>query len=185
MSTGRLIFSFPAPLSREAVQRLLSALTAAGFIGKPLRPGAPEFLAGDRFLQLVTFMGCSPFLQLEPDDVGDGEFCHVRVRGPYREPRFIRGTNTRPPRCPGCRRRVEAWQPLAERWEETRDAEHRCPECGTETPFADLEWRQNAGVGRLFIEVTQVFPGEAVPVPALMDLLAEAGGPWSYFYVQG
>lgn len=185
MSTGRLILSFPDPLSGGALERLLSTLEAAGFIGDPIRRGAGEFMTGNRFLQLVTFMGCSPFLRLEPSGADDSDFCHVRIHGPYANPRFVRGTNTRPPRCPNCRRRVEEWQPLAERWEATRDAAHHCPACGSETPFTGLEWRQNAGIGRLFIEVTQVFPGEAVPVPALMELLATTGGPWNYFYVQG
>ena len=47
----------------------------------------------------------------------------------------------------------------------------------------DLDWRRQAGCGRLLLEVTDVFPGEAVPVSALLRGLEGLGaGPWRYFY---
>lgn len=186
MSTGRLLFAQAEPLDEPAVKRLLSDLETLGFLGPPIAPGeAPAYFTGDRFMQLVSFMGCSPFLKLRPDEEGDDDFCRIRVLGPYAAPRLVTGTNTRPPRCPACRRPVEAWRELAGRWEAGEPMDYNCPACGAITPFGRLEWRQNGGAGRLFIEVSRIFPGEAVPVPALMDRLGHHGGAWSYFYVQG
>jgi hypothetical protein len=49
----------------------------------------------------------------------------------------------------------------------------------------DLLWRQNAGFGRLFVTIEDIFPGEAVPVPGLLDGLRRATGTdWHYFYIQ-
>jgi hypothetical protein len=49
-----------------------------------------------------------------------------------------------------------------------------------------LLWRKNAGFGRVFVTVEDVFPGEAVPVPTLLEgLRAASGVDWRYFYLQG
>jgi hypothetical protein len=49
----------------------------------------------------------------------------------------------------------------------------------------DWDWKQQGGFGRLFVMVEEVFPGEAVPTPGLLDLLRDLDGtPWRHFYVQ-
>jgi len=185
MSSGKLLFSLPSAITEDGVDSLIAELETAGFIGAMIEPGVRKFFAGDRFLQLITFMGCSPFLKLEPDGDSSDDFCSIWIRGPYTEPRFVAGSNTRPPRCPRCRQRMEGeWQALVERWKADADTQYNCPRCHESVPFEVLEWRQNAGAGRLFVEVTQIFPGEAVPVQALMDLLGRHGSPWNYFYIQ-
>lgn len=184
MSGGRLLFSQGAPVTNNDVRGLLAQLTDAGFIGQEISPGTAEYFTGDRFLQLVTFMGCSPFLKLKPDDESSDDFCRIRILGPYAKSRFLEGRNTRPPRCPGCRKSVEDWRSLVDSWNAGRDTGYRCPSCSLAVPFTELEWRQNAGSGRLFIEITRIFPGEAVPVQALLDILGSHGTAWNYFYIQ-
>lgn len=60
-----------------------------------------------------------------------------------------------------------------------------CPACGEASPPWDYDWKEQAGFGRLFVRIEEVFPGEATPTPALMALLAEATGyEWRHFYLQ-
>jgi hypothetical protein len=46
-------------------------------------------------------------------------------------------------------------------------------------------WRQDAGIARFFIQIEDIFPGEAVPVPTLLqELIQAADCPWRHFYLQ-
>lgn len=49
----------------------------------------------------------------------------------------------------------------------------------------DWDWKGNAGFGRFFVQVEEIFPGEATPTTALTGVLEQAtGAPWRHFYVQ-
>ena len=53
---------------------LIGALESAGLIGAPwVRAGRTEYRAGDAFLKLVTFLGCSPQVALDPRQAADGQ----------------------------------------------------------------------------------------------------------------
>jgi hypothetical protein len=74
---------------------------------------------------------------------------------------------------------------MRDRQDATRARTTQCAACGRLVPIRDLDWKQSAGFGRLFVQVEEVFPGEATPTPELMLLLARlTGGDWRYFYVQ-
>jgi hypothetical protein len=178
MNDGKLLLHPRAPdAPLPGREELLRGLAGIGLLGTPLGGDGDGFLVGDRFLQLITFMGCSPFLQLEPPPEG-GPFCHLALLGPFPAPRLLHGHNTRPPPCPACGKRMEDWR------EGLAGGEVRCPCCGAATPLHGLRWRRNAGLSRCFLEVRNVFPGEAVPVDALLRHLEDFGaGPWDYFYL--
>jgi hypothetical protein len=183
MTTGSLIFRAPPGSVPDAslMERLLLKI---GMIGPAYAGKELGFLVGEHFLQLVTFMGCSPYLQLEPPVDGSSRFCHIHLLGPYPHPRLLHGANTRPPRCPGCRKRIAGWQEKLTRWERNpAEANIECPHCRRHSTPLELDWQRNAGVSRFFIRITEVFPGEAVPVPALLEQLKGAGGEWDYFYI--
>jgi hypothetical protein len=60
-----------------------------------------------------------------------------------------------------------------------------CPACGEQRPPWDWDWKGNAGYGRFFVEVEEIFPGEALPSPALDTALADiTAAPWRHFHVQ-
>jgi hypothetical protein len=60
-----------------------------------------------------------------------------------------------------------------------------CPACGHSAPPWSWDWKESAGFGRIFLTVEEVFPGEAVPAPALLDLLTRITGcAWRHFYIQ-
>jgi Zn ribbon nucleic-acid-binding protein len=183
LHTGRLLLVPQDPFHLSDLGLLTNGLVTAGFVGSRL-PGRPDgFAVGDNFLQLISFAGCSVQLSLSPAD--DSPFCHLRLVGPFPRPHFAYGGNTRPPRCPACRTPFLGWRDQISRWERDAIAPVQCASCGTRSAPWELDWKNAAGFGRLFVQVEEVFPGEAAPTPALLQLLADISGTaWRYFYVQ-
>jgi hypothetical protein len=162
----------------------LAGLTRIGLVGAAVDTGlGPGFLVGPSFLQWITFMGCSPQIELAPPADG-GSFCCLRLLGPFAVPQLLHGADTQPPRCAACRGRLLHWQTQLPRWLEQPAARSvACPHCAVSIRPLDLVWRQRAGWGRLFVTVEDIFPGEAVPVPNLLAELKRATGVgWQYFY---
>jgi hypothetical protein len=183
--TGRLLLTPEYPHRVPDVPRLRAALSNAGLLGAPLAGPDDTFLVGDRFLTLVTFAGCSVQVELTPPAEGDGPFCHLRLVGPFASPTLLQGRNTRPPRCRACRAPLKDWRERLSAVGQHPDTALACPACGAARPPWDWDWKGNAGFGRFFISVEEVFPGEATPAPALIELLTqETGAAWRHLYVQ-
>ncbi len=174
----------------ENISELIEVLRQMGFIGDAWgEPQAQRFLIGDRFLQLVTFMGCAPAIELAPA-TGMGaaqsdEFCHVGISPIHPAIQFIADGENVMPRCPHCRRRYAAWQEQLASWQTDQAHQARCPACRKHFSPTALDWRQAAGFGRIFISVFNVYPREALPTDALLGRLGEAtSSKWLYFYVR-
>ncbi len=195
MTRSKLIL---APVNPEAVppdaESLIRNLGKLGFIGRPFPlAGRTHHLPGEHFLDLVTFLGCSPVISLVPpvDTPGDpaahaDAFCHIGLWYAGEQAVFIGGRNTAPPRCPRCRERETSWQALITAWT-SRPSRYRwhCPACSQDVHPFQLDWRQSAGFGRFFVEIWGIHPAEAVPGDLLLDTLERSTGePWSYFYWQ-
>ncbi len=185
MTVNQLILH-PAELDRQPANpvALRARLEALGLLGAPLAfEGREHYRPGERFLELVTFLGCSPVVALgEPGATGD-EFAHLQLDGPYPEPQFIAGSNVKSPRCPGCGYRLETWQGEVAAWQADPHHTWRCPMCGKVYAPPRLRWRQCAGFGRYFVRIWGVFEGEAVPSDELLATLADATGfDWQHFY---
>jgi hypothetical protein len=173
------------PLRRVDRHALREGLIEAEFIGDPLPGVEGAFLAGERFLSLVTFTGCAVHIELAPPATGTGPFCFVRLRGPFEHPTLICGRNTRPPRCPACRAPHRDWRASLTGGDAADQSPLTCRACGAEQTAWKWDWKGNAGFGRGFVEIEEIFPGEAAPAPALSAVLARiTGGPWRHFYVQ-
>lgn len=182
--TGSLLL-FPAdPAADPPPAGALSAMLAAlGLTGA--RCGTEGFLPGPEFARHVVFAGCSPHLVLEPP-ADSGAFSQVHVHGPYAAARLLAGDNVTAPRCPACRVRIEGWGERLAGWRADPASPVDCPGCGRVHPASRLDWRGNASAGRVFVEIGNVFPGEAVPGEALLDALGALGcGPWRYAWVRG
>lgn len=165
---------------------IASALTDLKMVATPFDfDGSWHWKAGEQFVDLVTFLGCSPVVATDGPGA-NGEYCHVGLNGPHEEAIFLAGANVKPPRCPGCNYRIEGWEAVVDAWR-ANPTENlwRCPLCGREYRVPDLRWRRSAGFGRLFIEVWGVFESEAVPAERLLSTLAEVTGTaWDYFYLR-
>ena len=174
---GSLYLSPKAPTDTPEPQAVSTCLSALHLRG-PLLIEAPDkrvFSAGEGFARHVIYAGCSPHLRFEPAAPHDRDYCHLALLGPYPTPVLITGENTVKPRCPRCRARLAGWQALVHAQQTT------CPECGNQAAPWELDWRQHAAVGRFFIELRNVFPGEASPSDLLLASLREqTGKDWGY-----
>jgi hypothetical protein len=178
LHTGRLVLTPQDPyLVPETPQVLLKELRVLGLIGAPLDQNQAHLL-GETFMQLITFMGCSPFIRVEPDESGE-PFCHLQVDGPFPEPKLLVGKNSLPPRCKACRKRITDWQ-------KSLGQHAPCPHCGHQQDPASYDFKQSAGFGRFLLKIENIFPQEAIPTPRLLDTLQQASNdaPWHYFYQQ-
>lgn len=175
-------------------RKLAGHLQGIGLIGaRTTWAGGVIYPGGDRFLQLVSFLGCSPFIELEPprdsaaldEAVAHGRFCHVAL---VCEPtlRFRADRQTRPPRCPYCRHPEPEWQAHIHRWQANpAETQWSCTACGKRCEMTRWLFRRTAGFGKVFVEIRGIYPAEAIPGEALLAALEECtGGTWRYVYIK-
>ncbi len=161
----------PPPLLGD----LAAYLYQRGVIATPLP--THRYPLGDHFLRDIAFMGCSPAIRLEPAGSDDHGYCYLTLEGPFDPPQLRHGRNTRPPRCPHCHQGITPWQAAIS------GTPLPCPHCHHTAPLDQLLWRHNAGYARLFITIHNIFPGEAIPQPGLLnDLTATFNQPWGYCF---
>ena len=80
---------------------------------------------------------------------------------------------------------MQGWRDRLPEGAEAVNCEIPCPDCGLENPPWGYDWREKAGFGRLFVQIEEVFPGEAVPTPGLLEILENSSGcAWERFYIQ-
>lgn len=159
---------------------LINALSAIQLIGDVHgKPDVHVFRAGDAFLKLIMFLGCSPRVELDPDTAPDGaQVCYVQVHN-YSEIQFLSADRRPPARCNRCRTPVVESVP-----ELSAEAGYLCPACHASQTLSQIDWRRAAGFGRSFIEVHGIFPQEAVPADRLLETLRTCSGcRWDYFYI--
>jgi len=163
-------------------QGLEQFLLSIQLIGEPYR-NESRFLAGERFLDLIAFMGCSPDIRLEPGD-NDAPFCSIHLLPRTAEVEFHCGEQVHAPRCPGCRTPVNNWQSDINSWRNNgSDSLWICQGCRHQSYPWQFNWRKSAGFGRCFIEINNIFPKEAIPQQQLIDTLnSHYGVSWHYFY---
>ncbi len=186
LHTGRLVLTPESPYwSPDDPLRIVAVLHEIGFIAGRLEGSVHRYLLGEHFLQLVTFMGCSPNIRIEPGEPGE-PFCHLIVDGPSEHPRLLQGKNTTPPRCAVCRKRLDEWQRIFAVRPLYSDQPAICPHCGYPQAPATYDFRHSGGCGRIFLFVENIFPQEAIPSPELLKHLgsATADQAWRYFYLQ-
>jgi len=174
--------------------QLAGKLQAIGLIGAAREVNNDTFYpTGEHFLQLVTFLGCSPMIELEPPsdpvtlvaDSAAGNFCHVFLSS-SESLRFRADPRTPAPRCPTCRTAVTEWQSLLQAWQNNpANANWCCAHCGHAGHVTGLGFRKSAGFGHSFVEIRGIYPSEAVPGEALLNTLKSLTlGDWSTLYIK-
>ena len=186
MSARLILHALDPDYVPSTVAQMEQVLLQVGLIGKPWGEASQQrYLIGERFLQLVTFLGCAPAIELEPTTHGNNEFCHVGISDLYPSARFMADTQGVSPRCPHCRKRFEDWQATIQRWQDNPAYRAQCPSCQMDLSPTELDWRQSAGFGRIFISVFNIYPREAIPTESLLQILGEATQQtWDYFYLR-
>lgn len=169
------------PASITVIEQLLLQV---GLIGKPWGDSAQRrYLIGEHFLQLVTFLGCAPAIELAPPANGNTEFCHVGISDITAVPGFMADSRDVLPRCPHCRKRYTNWQSAIQSWRRDPTYQTQCSTCQQKLSPMELDWRQSAGFGHFFISIFNIYPREAIPTEALLLALGKATDKtWDYFY---
>jgi len=161
------------------VQQVTQLLLHNGLIGSAIHGMQNSYSAGEKFLQLITFMGCSPHIRFEPEDEQDKGYCYITLAAC--ETLQIRvSEHARPPRCCACKKPVDKrWQTAVAQGELIT-----CPHCHQQQRPDQLGWRNDSGMGHFFIEIHNIFPGEAQPVARLLlQLQGIDAAQWRYFYL--
>ncbi len=176
MPHSRLIF-YPAS-TEQAVDDLivLKALQHCGFI-LPTPHSENHHLPGDEFLSLITFLGCSPNINLTP--IEGEKHCYISLLD-NRQPAVCLGyTRTARPKCPSCTKRIDNWERLD--WH--NNSLCTCDKCQAQHRYSELNWKQECGFARGGFYIAHIFPHEAVPGDALLKLLEQQTGfSWQYCY---
>ena len=164
---------------------IIEALQRAEFLANAWGGGdGKRYLLGEHFVDFITFMGCSPYIALEPPEDGSLDFCHVHFSDIFAEVQFRCASHNVFARCPQCRKRIDGWGEFISRWrEDPQSTRVCCDKCGANVSLYDLTWRHTAGFGRMFMDIYSVYPQEGVPTEGLLSLLeAASGSRWGYFY---
>lgn len=195
MTAHKLLLYPHAPDSTPVdTANLAAALQAIGFIDHAVAVPDGEFYpVGAEFLQLVSFLGCSPAIELAPPrdpsarDAAraSGSFCHVYLDSGALL-RFRADPRTPPPRCPACRRQDSDWRRQISVWQDNpSQLAWSCRSCDYRGRLTDLQFRKSAGFSRTWVEIRGIYPSEAVPGDALLACLQGlSGGRWQYCYLQ-
>ncbi|WP_200386109.1 hypothetical protein [Thiocapsa imhoffii] len=183
MHTGRLVITPREPDCCPERPLVVRVLTETGFIEGLLPGRAQDFMVGPAFLDLISFVGCA--VAVSTDAAAGLPFTHVRLPSDPGRPQWCHGRNTRAPRCPRCRTPRTEWRAQVAAAMELGDHAIDCPACGASARPWSWDWRHQGGFGRRLIVVEEVFPGEAMPTPGVLDALTMATGrAWHFFYVQ-
>jgi len=177
MPVSRIIF-FPISADQCIENSLIiSTLIDIQFAQPPVN-NAPQHLPAERFLNLLTFLGCSPNINLSPTD-GENH-CAISLLDPSRVTKCLGFTQNSQPKCPHCKKRIANWKTPG--WQLEKQI-CSCDKCLTDTAYADLNWKHECGFGRCGFEVSHIYPHEALPSEQLLDTLFQASGiQWQYCY---
>lgn len=193
---NRLVFCTDSTIE---LAELIKGLSEIKFIGKPVfaaeqedTQNSYEFCVGDAFLSSVTFMGCSPYIELEPPKTlkpnEKADFCFIRVSKSKNENIIYHAEQLSElktvPRCNQCRKVISNWNEQIQSIESASNSmKLTCPNCAVVLTSKDLDWRKVSGVGNIFVEVLNVYLQEGVPTdPFLQQLKEISSSEWQYFY---
>jgi len=183
------LFIHPVDATEELIPftTMMTCLEEMRFLGSRLAARVDQhYYIGESFLQLISFMGCAPALQFHPESELD-PFCHIILHGEQQTSLiFKHDLLHRLPRCPECRTSIKDWQDLL--GQSPQPDPYRtvtCSGCDARLTLTQVDWRSQAGAFRLAIEITSIYPQEALPTEALLNRLQQSTGQhWKYFYAK-
>jgi len=182
MNISKLIFSPKSTDNTFDSQSLLNTLIESQFVITEAQD-TNHYLPGERFLSLITFLGCSPNVNLFPVD-GENH-CFISFIEPTEFPSCVGYTKTANPKCPNCTKRIADWK--ISDWQLPGEILPGklcyCDKCQVQTPYTELNWKHECGFARCGFVVNHIYPHEALPTDQLLDLLKQAAGfEWDYSY---
>ena len=170
-----LLYAKPSGAVRFDLDDLQTGLREAGFIGDNCHGSTTEFFTGERFMDLMTFLGCSPNIALSPED--GSPYCFIRLLQATAEAALYSAKSTVPPHCPQCRQSQRNW----------RDCEQAdyCTQCNLSERAAGFRWRKQGALSHWVVQVLNIYPHEAVPSAGLLQKMQHvSAAEWGYAYLQ-
>jgi len=162
----------------QDINGIIHALANIGLLGDRHQDDS-IYLAGGEFLNLITFMGCSPSIKLSPTE-GD-KYCYLQINATSDSVRCLGHTSLISPQCPDCKQKITNWKDSAS-WFDGSTIK-TCELCSSEKPVQSFRWRKEAGFGRFSFHISYIHPHEVVPSDIIFQALELATGfPWGYFY---
>ncbi len=164
---------------------LAEILLEQQLMAKPLADKTNHHRSGEQFMEQLTFVGCSPFIALQPEEAeADQPYCAIHLPQPKNYYSAVDSMNT-PPRCPHCRKAHPSWQQAMQQWQQDQTQFWSCHVCEKTSAPWQWNWRKQAAFGRSVIEILNIHPHEAIPGQSLMDALQTLSQtPWQYAYVR-
>ncbi|MCK4710218.1 MAG: hypothetical protein KAU21_16495 [Gammaproteobacteria bacterium] len=151
---------------------LINHLTELGFISSSAN--SLNLYAGNKLMDFITFLGCSPALKL-------GEIESTIKIHHFKQLTGLGGESIETIRYPTCKHPIHDPAKLLKSFTET--ASWQCPNCELKGEIDAINWRKSAGFSKIFIEVSQIFPKEAVPSDKLLEALHTfTKYNWKWFY---
>ncbi len=134
---------------------------------------AGTLIAGPRLMEHITYLGCSPALSSGGSESGIHLHLFDTLTG-------MGGKSIETLRFPECKHPISAPQTLLA---STPDSHWRCEQCGNSGLIKDINWRKSAAYADTFIEVSAIFPKEAIPSEHfILSLQQFTGCDWNWFY---
>jgi len=148
------------------LKRMEDFLKDEEFINKKLERN--RFSTGNTFVSRLTFMGCSPDIELEPQT--DKPFCYIELEN-HKNAQFISGKNLKRARCPFCKNDI--LQPTL------------CSHCKKPLNPQNINWRKTAFFASSWITIGNIYELEAIPNDLFLDLLEkETNTKWKAAYIR-
>jgi hypothetical protein len=166
------LFLYPAVNHRGfSIPELEGLLRQQGLV-QGTRSGA-LLPPGERLMEQINFLGCSPSLVSGEVD------CSVLIHG-FDTLTGLGGQPVETLRFPRCKHPIPDPVGLLQ---QTLDSTWHCAQCANQGKISDINWRKSAAYADCFIEISAIFPKEAVPNATLINALdVFAGCSWNWFY---
>ncbi len=178
LSTASLLI-YPQSLEWSDSQSvLINQLGTLGFAGDAI--DTDSYYAGEHFLDHIAFMGCAPTIRFAPE-ADNKKFTHIRIHT-YDSITALVGEHAHAPGCPQCKKGFAYTESQLEQLD--INSLWICTHCQHAAAPWQYHWRKSAGFARVFIEVTDIYPKEAIPQQTLLDALQQSTGTeWQYCYL--
>ena len=181
--SNRLILYNKNLVSKTIETECIKLLQDIHFIGDKLTYNNDQFyLVGDKFLNLITFCGCSTSIQTDPDE-NNSNFVAIKLSTFTDKQYFYLGKVPFNYSCSNCKSSINLTDNNIKRFSIKQDDYFTCPECNHHNYYHQINWRRKAGIGQFFIEIHGVFDGEGLPNDELLrDLNNLTESNWEHFY---
>ena len=160
------------------IAQVALSLQHIGLIEQAIPGRDTAFYSGKKFLEYITYMGCAPHVEFRPTESSQ-TFCYIQLHSVSHATLIHSPKQARAPHCPGCGKPEKNWQQSLV----ADETKIHCSHCHKAQPIEHYQWRKSAGMASFFIEITDIFPREAIPQKELLKALeALYQGNWQYFY---